>query len=94
METQNSITLLFSERVKMMPQPNGAGNKSNRERAEKLVETMPTTWITYQELVKTAKLSTTELRRFLVEGKKKNLLENKQVRTRFNGRICYWRRKP
>jgi hypothetical protein len=93
-ETQNSIALLFSGRVKMMPQPNGAGNKSNREKAEKLIETMPATWTTFQELVKTAKLGANELRRFLIEGKKKNLLENKQVRTRFNGRICYWRRKP
>jgi len=77
-----------------MPQPNGAGNKSNREKAEKLIETMPTTWTPFQELVKTAKLGSNELRRFLIEGKKKKLLQNKQVRTRFNGHICYWRRKP
>jgi hypothetical protein len=65
--------------------------KSNRERLEKLLERMPRTWVPYQELVKSAGLSTYELRRYLVEAKKKKQVTNmrKQITS---GHLCYWRK--
>lgn len=64
---------------------------TNRERALQVIDGM-TTEASVHGLAKQAGLTVRSMTRFLVQEKKRGVLENRQLNGRYGSRICLWRR--
>ena len=65
---------------------------SNAGRAEKTIDEMPVgSWIAVRTLAKNAQLGVQTMSRYLVQARKRGMVENKHVLVS-NGRLHLWRR--
>ena len=68
-------------------------NHLNRDRAQQVITNMTKEWETIHQLAKQAGLTVGTMVRYLVQGKKHGLLENRMLNGRFGCRIPEWRKK-
>ena len=66
---------------------------SNRARALSVIDNMTGEWCRIRVLARQARLTIGSMTRFLVQAKKKGVVENSQLNGRHGGRVGVWRRK-
>lgn len=66
---------------------------SNRARALSVINNMTGDWCRIHELAKQARLTVGSMVRFLVQAKKRGVVENSQLNGRHGLRVGVWRRK-
>ena len=67
--------------------------RGNRDRALSVINNMTDEWCRIHVLAKQARLTVGSMVRFLVQAKKKGIVENQQLNGRHGLRIGEWRRK-